>query len=68
MTKIEIAVMPTAYRFKKGNRIRVDLSNGDSALTEFGFFQHEYTPNKLGRDTIMHDAQYPSQILLPVSR
>ncbi len=68
VTKIEIAVMPTAYRFKKGNRIRLDLSNGDSALTEYGFFQHEYTPNKLGRDTIMHDAQYPSQILLPVSR
>ena len=68
VTKIEIAVMPTAYRFKKGNRIRVDLANGDSALTEYGFFQHEYTPNKLGTDTIMHNSQYPSQILLPISR
>ena len=46
VTKIEIAVMPTAYRFKKGNRIRVDLANGDSGLTEYGYFQHEYTPSK----------------------
>ena len=58
--------MPTAYRFKKGNRIRVDLANGDSGLTEYGYFQHEYTPSKMGVDTIMHNEQYPSQILLPV--
>lgn len=66
LTRLEIAVMPTAYRFKKGSRIRLDLANGDSALTEFGFFQHEYTPNKIGRDTIAHDTQHPSQILLPI--
>jgi len=66
VTKFEIAVMPTAYQFKKGNRIRIDLSNGDSGLTEYGFFQHEYTPNKLGKDTIMHNSEYPSQILLPI--
>jgi predicted acyl esterase len=55
VTKFEIAVMPTAYQFKKGNRIRIDLSNGDLGLTEYGFFQHEYTPNKLGKDTIMYN-------------
>ena len=68
VTKIEVAVMPTAYRFKKGNRIRIDLANGDSALTEFGWFHHEYTPDKLGQDTIFHSARYPSQLLLPVVR
>jgi predicted acyl esterase len=68
VTKIEVAVMPTAYRFKKGNRIRIDLANGDSPLTEFGWFHHEYTPDKLGQDTIFHSEQYPSQILLPVAR
>jgi uncharacterized protein len=68
VTKIEVAVMPTAYRFKKGNRIRIDLANGDSGLTEFGWFHHEYTPDKLGQDTIFHSEQYPSQILLPVAR
>ena len=66
VTKIEVAVMPTAYRFKKGNRLRIDLANGDSALTEYGWFHHEYTPDKLGTDTIFHDAKYPSMISLPV--
>jgi len=66
VTKIDVAVMPAAYRFKKGNRIRIDLSNGDSALTEYGWFYHEYTPDKLGIDTIFHEAKYPSQIWLPV--
>ncbi len=61
----EIAVMPTAYRFKKGSRIRLEIANGDSQLTEF-VFQHDYTPDKVGRDTIYHCAEHPSHILLPV--
>ena len=68
VTKLEVAVMPTAYRFRKGNRIRIDLANGDSALTEYGWFHHEYTPDKLGLDTIFHDAKFPSKIWLPVLR
>ena len=65
---LEVAVMPTAYRFKKGNRIRIDLANGDSVRTEYGWFQHEYTPDKLGQDPIHHSQRYPSQILLPVAK
>jgi uncharacterized protein len=61
-----IAVMPTAYRFKAGSRIRLELANGDSNVTE-GVFAHPYTPDKVGRDTIHHSARYPSQLLLPVS-
>jgi predicted acyl esterase len=57
--------MPTAYRFKKGSRIRLEIANGDSQLTEF-VFQHDYTPDKVGQDTIHHDDEYPSHILLPV--
>ena len=64
--KFEIAVMPTAYLFKKGNRIRLELANGDSQLTEF-VFQHDYTPNKVGEDTIYHDRTRPSELLLPVA-
>jgi predicted acyl esterase len=60
-----IAVMPTAYRFKAGSRIRLELANGDSSVTE-GVFAHPYTPEKVGRDTIHHSARYPSQLLLPV--
>jgi predicted acyl esterase len=63
--QFEIAVMPTAYRFKKGSRIRLEIANGDSQLTEF-VFQHEYTPDKVGRDTIHHSAEHPSHLLLPV--
>jgi predicted acyl esterase len=65
--KFEIAVMPTAYRFKKGSRVRLEIANGDSQLTEF-VFQHEYTPNKVGRDTIYHDAKSSSHLMLPVVR
>jgi uncharacterized protein len=60
-----IAVMPTAYRFKRGSRIRLELANGDSSATE-GVFAHPYTPDKVGRDIIHHDARYPSRLLLPV--
>lgn len=63
--KYEIAVMPTAHLFKKGSRIRVELANGDSQLTEF-VFQHEYTPDKVGCDTIYFGADYPSSLALPI--
>lgn len=60
-----IAVMPTAYRFKQGSRIRLELANGDSSVTE-GVFAHPYTPDKVGQDVIRHDARHPSRLLLPV--
>jgi predicted acyl esterase len=63
--KFEIAVMPTAYRFKKGSRIRLELANGDSQLTEF-VFQHDYAPGKVGTDTIYFTKEHPSHIVLPV--
>ena len=52
---------------KKGSRVRLEIANGDSQLTEF-VFQHEYTPNKVGRDTIYHDAKSSSHLMLPVVR
>ena len=61
----EIPVMPAASVFKKGSRIRLELANGDSAITDF-VFEHVYLPNKIGKDTIFHTAAQPSQILLPV--
>lgn len=61
--ELEIAIMPTAYLFKKGSRIRLELSNGDSQFTEI-VFHHEYTPDKVGRDTIHHDPLYASRLVL----
>ncbi len=63
--KFEIAIMPTACRFEKGSRIRLEIANGDSQLTEF-VFHHEYSPQKVGHDVLHHDADYPSRLILPV--
>src|SRR5882757_1767564 len=61
--KIEIPLQPMAYRFRKGNRIRVEICNGDSPITDSLFF-HFYRPDKIGTDTIYHDADHPSQLIL----
>ena len=63
--KLEIALMPIAWRFRKGNRIRVEVCCGDSPVTD-GLFFHIYRPDKIGADTIHHDAAHPSHLVLPV--
>ncbi len=65
--RFDIAVMPTAHRFAKDSRIRLEIANGDSSVTEY-IFAHEYSPSKIGRDTIHHDARHPSQLFLPVRK
>jgi uncharacterized protein len=62
----EISLEPSAYRFRKGNRIRLEIVNGDSPVTDV-IWTHLYTPNKIGTDTIHHSAQYPSALMMPVS-
>ena len=57
--------MPTAYRFCKGDRVRVEIANGDAWQTDFPF-HHLYTPDKVGSDTIFHDASHPSRLMLPL--
>jgi predicted acyl esterase len=63
--RFDIAIMPTAYLFKRRSRIRLELANGDSQFTEFVFY-HDYTPGKVGRDTIWHNSEQPSHLVLPV--
>ena len=63
--KIEIPLQPIAYRFREGNRIRLEIANGDSPVTD-GLFFHFYRPDKIGADTIYHDAEHPSELLLPM--
>lgn len=63
--QIEIPLLPMAYRFHKGNRIRIEIANGDSAVTDL-LFSHIYRPDKHGTDTIYHDAERPSRLVLPV--
>jgi uncharacterized protein len=62
--KFEIPFQPIAYRFRQGSRIRVEVVNGDSPVTDALFF-HIYRPDKMGSDTIHHDAGHPSHLVLP---
>jgi predicted acyl esterase len=63
--RFDISVEPNAFRFRKGNRIRLELANGDSPVTDV-LWTHYYQPNKIGQDTIWHSPKYPSQLILPV--
>ena len=51
-------------RLQEGNRIRLELSNGDSMVSD-GLFHHYYG-HKAGCDRIHHDAEHPSHLILPV--
>ncbi|HWE79368.1 MAG TPA: CocE/NonD family hydrolase C-terminal non-catalytic domain-containing protein, partial [Pseudolabrys sp.] len=62
----EISLEPQAYRFKAGHRIRLEIVNGDSPATE-ALWSHYYRPDKIGADTIHHDARRLSQLILPVT-
>ena len=61
----EIAIMPSAHVFRMGSRIRLEIANGDSSVTEY-VFPHEYSPWKVGADTFFHSSSYPSRLLLPI--
>jgi uncharacterized protein len=62
----DIEVLPIAYVFKKGHRIRLELANGDSPATD-GVFSHPYHPSLIGTDTIYHDRVHASRLILPVA-
>ncbi len=63
--RFDISIEPMAHRFKKGNRVRLEIVNGDSAITDV-LWTHYYIPSKIGTDTIYHSAEYPSALILPV--
>jgi predicted acyl esterase len=63
--RFDISVEPMAHRFKKGSRLRLEIVNGDSVVTDV-LWSHYYAPSKIGTDTIHHSAEYPSALTLPV--
>ena len=63
--RFDISIEPNAFRFKQGNRIRLEIVNGDSPITDV-LWTHYYQPNKIGQDTLYHSAKYPSALILPV--
>lgn len=62
---VDIALRPAAFLIRKGSRIRLEIANGDSPITDT-IFTHMYTPSKLGADTIYHDEQASSVMSFPV--
>jgi predicted acyl esterase len=62
---VDVAIMPTAVLFKKGSRIRIEIANSDSILTE-AIFAHAYYPDQVGSYTILHDADHTSRLIVPV--
>ena len=62
--RFDIEVWPIAHVFVTGNRIRLQITNGDSSVTD-GNYSHFYGL-KFGSDTILHDADHPSHVVLPV--
>ena len=64
--RFDISIEPMAYRFAAGHRIRLEIVNGDSPVTEL-LWTHYYRPDKIGADTIHHDTVRPSVLILPVT-
>ena len=65
ITKFEISLEPMAYLIKAGHRLRLEIVNGDSPVSE-QLWSHYYRPDKIGSDTIYHDAAHASELILPV--
>jgi putative CocE/NonD family hydrolase len=64
--QFDISLEPQAYRFAAGHRIRLEISNGDSPVTE-ALWPHFYRPDRIGTDTIHHGPGYPSCLVLPIN-
>jgi putative CocE/NonD family hydrolase len=66
VTCFEISLEPQAYLFKAGHRLRLEIVNGDSPMSE-ALWPHYYRPDKIGTDTIHHGPDHPSILYLPVT-
>lgn len=63
--RLDVALMPIAARLRRDHRIRIEISNADSALTE-GVFTHAYRADQVGSYTLYQDSAHPSELTLPV--
>lgn len=62
---LDLAIMPTAARIHAGSRIRLEIANSDSMLTE-GIFAHGYNPDQVGSYSIFHSPEHASKLFIPV--
>ena len=67
---IQVALWPTAYRFRRGQRLRVQVSSGAHPrfVRNLGTGEPIATATKLlaADQTVYHDAAHPSAVVLPV--
>lgn len=68
--RYEIMLRPTGIVFKKGHRIRVEVSSSDFPIynRNLNTGKDPYTSTEMvkAHQTIYHNAKYPSHIVLPV--
>lgn len=62
--RLEIPLRPMAYQFRKGSRIRVEIANTDTPVTEI-VWAHIYNPQKIGSDTLHLREPNASYVELP---
>ncbi|MGH9296601.1 MAG: CocE/NonD family hydrolase, partial [Acidimicrobiales bacterium] len=60
--ELRVALLPMSCCVKTGERLRLEVSNGDSPLREGRLFQ--WYGLKVGSDTYYHAAAHPSRLLL----
>ncbi len=69
---IQIDIWPTAYRFRRGQRIRIQVSSGAHPrfVRNSGTGESLATATKLlvAEQSVFHDPEHPSAILLPILR
>jgi putative CocE/NonD family hydrolase len=62
VVELRIELLPMSVLVRQGERLRLEISNWESAITEAPM-THWYG-QKVGTDTYHHDAQYPSRLRL----
>ena len=62
--ELKIELLPMSFLVRPGERLRVEISNNDSRMTE-GLMWHFYG-YKVGTDAYHADRNYPSRMILPV--
>jgi putative CocE/NonD family hydrolase len=65
-----ITVWPTSNLFRAGHRIRLEISSSDFPQFDpnpnTGSWLGESTATQVAHQTVLHDAQHPSALVLPV--
>jgi putative CocE/NonD family hydrolase len=69
-TRIVVKLLPIGIRFEAGSRLRVDITSSDFPTFDrnhnTGKTFHNDTELRVARQTLFHDADRPSRLVLPV--